>query len=191
MVFDTTLAGPAHACVAPVHDRDGARLQRAFIDHYAGVWRFLRRMGVPACGSDDAAQQVFLIALEALPRIVKGSERAFLYGTAVRIAHGVRRKHEREVGGVDLDLGGSALSAPDELTDQKRAREVLDRLLERMEIAARTVFVLFEFDGFTVPEIAKVLAIPVGTAASRLRRSREQFQALVRTHVGDPNGGRR
>jgi RNA polymerase sigma-70 factor (ECF subfamily) len=189
MVFDVTLASPAHACVASAHDR--ARLRTAFVDHYAGIWRFLRRMGVPAHGADDAAQQVFLIALEALPRIVLGSERAFLYSTAVRIAHGMRRRREREVGGVDIDLAGSGLSAPDELTDQKRAREVLDRLLERMEIDTRTVFVLFEFDGFTVPEVAKILAIPVGTASSRLRRSREQFQALVRTHVGGVNRGKR
>ena len=190
MVFDATLASPAHAYMAPAHER--ARLRKAFVEHYAGVWRFLRRMGVPADGADDAAQQVFLIALEALPRIVLGSERAFLYSTAVWIAHGMRRKREREVGGVDIDLAGSAVSAPDELTDQKRAREVLDRLLEGMELDTRTVFVLFEFDGFTVPEVAKVLAIPVGTAASRLRRSREQFQALVRVHVGGlTKGGRK
>jgi RNA polymerase sigma-70 factor, ECF subfamily len=182
MLFEGALADSDRACIAS--SRDNARLRKAFVEHYAGVWCFLRRMGVPASGADDAAQQVFLIALEALPRIVLGSERAFLYGTAVRIAHGVRRKREREVGGVDLELAGSGLLPPDELTDQKRAREVLDRLLERMEIDTRTVFVLFEIDGFTVPEIARLLAIPVGTAASRLRRSREQFQALVRVHVG-------
>jgi RNA polymerase sigma-70 factor, ECF subfamily len=182
MVFDGTLTRPAPACVAPV--RDHARLRKACVEHYTGVWCFLRRMGVPPHGADDAAQQVFLIALEALPRIVLGSERAFLYATAVRTAHGMRRKREREIGGVDLDFAGSAILPADELTDQKRAREVLDRLLERMDLDTRTVFVLFEIDGFTVPEIAKVLAIPVGTVASRLRRARERFQALVRTHVG-------
>ncbi|MBV9949452.1 MAG: sigma-70 family RNA polymerase sigma factor, partial [Myxococcales bacterium] len=128
--------------------------------------------------------QVFLIALEAMARIVAGSERAFLYATAVRIAHGVRRKPAREVGGVDVDLAGSAAASPaDELTDQKRAREVLDGLLEQMELDTRTPFVLFEIDGFTIPEIARVLGIPMGTAASRLRRAREQFQALVRVRV--------
>jgi RNA polymerase sigma-70 factor (ECF subfamily) len=188
MMLDGTLAPASPACVA--RSEDPARLRKAFEKHYPGIWRFLRRMGVPVSGADDAAQQVFLIALEALPRIVMGSERAFLYATAVRIAHGVRRKPAREIGGLDLDLAGSVSSAPDELTDQKRAREVLDGLLERMDLETRTTFVLFELDGFTVPEIARVLFIPVGTAASRLRRAREQFQALVRTHIAAPAEGK-
>jgi RNA polymerase sigma-70 factor (ECF subfamily) len=37
--------------------------------------------------------------------------------------------------------------------------------------------VLFELEGFSSIEIAKLLEIPVGTVASRLRRAREQFRA--------------
>jgi len=181
MGFDSALADPlaAGAAGAGVSARDEARLRKAFVQHYAGVWRFLRRLGVTPDRVDDAAQHAFLIALEALPRIVPGCERAFLYSTAVRVAHGHRRRTVREIATVDVDLGSSPLPSPDELTDQKRARELLDRLLEHIELDARTVFVLFEIEGFTVPEIADLLKIPLGTAASRLRRSREQFQALV------------
>ena len=55
-------------------------------------------------------------------------------------------------------------------------------MLEHIELDARAVFVLFEIEGFTVPEIADLLKVPLGTAASRLRRSREQFQALVEAY---------
>ncbi len=181
MGFDSALAGSL-ASGAPglgVSAQDEARLRKAFVQHYAGVWRFLRRLGVASDRVDDAAQHAFLIALEALPRIVPGCERAFLYSTAVRIAHGQRRRVEREIATVDVDLGSSSLPSPEELADQMRAREMLDRLLEHIELDARAVFVLFEIEGFTVPEIADLLRIPLGTAASRLRRSREQFQALV------------
>lgn len=184
MGFDSALAdrlaptAPATSG-AGVSAQDEARLRQAFVHHYAGVWRFLRRLGVPPDRVDDAAQHAFLIALEALPRIVPGCERAFLYSTAVRVAHGHRRRTVREIATVDVDLRSSPLPSPDELTDQKRAREMLDQLLEHIEIDARAVFVLFEIEGFTVPEIADLLKIPLGTAASRLRRSREQFQALV------------
>jgi RNA polymerase sigma-70 factor (ECF subfamily) len=187
MALDSTLAdGLSTEARAPASP-DNARLRQAFVEHYPGIWRFLRRMGVTSQRVDDAAQHVFLIALEALPRIVRGSERAFLYGTAIRVAHGMRRRTEREVPGYDLDLDLSPLPRPDELADQKRARELLDDLLERMELDARTVFVLFELDGFTIPEIAQVLGIPLGTAASRLRRAREQFQSRVRLLRG-PHG---
>ena len=181
MGFDSALAGSlaSGASGVGVSAEDEARLRRAFVQHYAGVWRFLRRLGIASDRVDDAAQHAFLIALEALPRIVPGCERAFLYSTAVRIAHGQRRRGEREIATVEGELGSSSLPSPEDLADQKRAREMLDRLLEHVELDARAVFVLFEIEGFTVPEIADLLKVPLGTAASRLRRSREQFRALI------------
>ncbi len=165
-------------------ESDQARLRRAFDENYAGVWRFLRRMGVPPDGADDAAQQVFLIAVEALARITEGSERAFLYGTAVRLAHSLRRRSGREVPDATVDAELSSLPSPDQLADQKQAREVLDAFILTLDVDTRTVFVLTEFDDFTAPEIAKLLSVPLGTVASRLRRAREKFQALVRKIYG-------
>jgi len=164
---------------------DQARLRRAFDANYSGVWRFLRRLGVAADRVDDAAQQVFLIALEAMERIREGSERAFLYATAVRVAHGIRRKVQREVASPELDADVSPLPSPAQLTDQKRAREALDAIIARLDEDQRTVFVLAEFEDFTTPEIASLLDVPLGTAASRLRRAREKFQMLVRRVYGD------
>jgi len=42
------------------------------------------------------------------------------------------------------------------------------------------VFVLFELDGFSSPEIAQMTDVPLGTVASRLRRAREEFRAVAR-----------
>jgi RNA polymerase sigma-70 factor (ECF subfamily) len=159
---------------------DEARLREAFVRHYAGIWRFLRRLGVPSDRVDDAAQHAFLVALEALPRIVPGSERAFLYATAIRTAHGIRRRFDREVATCDVEARSCSAPSAEELTDQKRARELLDRILDQIELDARAVFVLFEIEGFTLPEIAELLAVPLGTATSRLRRARERFRELAR-----------
>jgi RNA polymerase sigma-70 factor (ECF subfamily) len=41
------------------------------------------------------------------------------------------------------------------------------------------VFVLYEIEGLTAPEIAEVLQIPLGSVASRLRRAREQFRDVA------------
>ena len=167
---------------------DQARLRRAFDANYTGVWRFLRRLGVAPDRVDDAAQQVFLIALEAMERIHEGSERAYLYATAVRVAHGIRRKIQRELASPELDADASPLPSPAQLTDQKRAREALDAIIARLDEDQRTVFVLAEFEDFTTPEIATLLDVPLGTAASRLRRAREKFQMLVRRAYGDVQG---
>ncbi|HLK36573.1 MAG TPA: sigma-70 family RNA polymerase sigma factor [Polyangiaceae bacterium] len=187
ITLDETLGPAAHACLGSTPET--ARLRAAFVDYHAGIWRFLRRLGVPEDAADDAAQHVFLIALQALPRIVEGCERAFLYSTAVRVAHGLRRKAPRELCGLAPEDTGTAFSNPEELTDQKRAREILDAFLQCLDVDARTVFVLFEIEGFTVPEIASVLGLPLGTAASRLRRGREHFQSLVHTRLGRAGRG--
>jgi RNA polymerase sigma-70 factor (ECF subfamily) len=43
----------------------------------------------------------------------------------------------------------------------------------------QAVFVLCEIEELAAPEAAELLAIPVGTVASRLRRAREHFQAAA------------
>jgi RNA polymerase sigma-70 factor (ECF subfamily) len=156
-----------------------ARLERMIASDYRLIWRVLRRLGVPADGADDATQQVFLIAAERLDDIAERSERAFAFGTALRVAQSLRRKAARLPASEDGDLRASLLPGPDELTDQKRARELLDRVLEALPFELRSVFVLFELEGQTSPEIAALLELPLGTVASRLRRAREQFAQRV------------
>ncbi len=52
-----------------------------------------------------------------------------------------------------------------------------------MEEDLRTVLVLAELEGYGKAEISEVLSIPEGTAASRLRRAREDFEARLRRHA--------
>jgi RNA polymerase sigma-70 factor (ECF subfamily) len=182
--FDGIVGHPFIASVARRSDGDPARLRRAFDQNYSGVWRLLRRLGVTSDRADDAAAQVFLIAVEAFARIAEGCERAFLYGTAVRLAHGMRRQQERELPSATVEFEPSPVPTPLELTDQKRPREVLDAFILSLDVDTRTVFVLTEFDGFTTPEIAALVSAPIGTVASRLRRARDKFEWRVRTIYG-------
>jgi RNA polymerase sigma-70 factor (ECF subfamily) len=161
--------------------RDATRFREAVLEHSPGLLRFLRGMGLPPHRADDVAQTAFLVALQRLPQIVEGSERAFVYATAVRTVHGIRRRTQREVlGDLELDRCSSPSPSPEDFADQKRARELLDELLESIDGEPRAVFVRFEVDGFTIPEIATALAITRKTAICRLRRARRQFRALLR-----------
>ena len=165
-------------------DEAQQRLERIFKQNYTLVWRLVRRLGLPPDAADDAAQQVFLVAAERLDDIAPESERAFVFGTALRVARTVGRKLGRELHGADGDQNASPLPRPDELADQKRARELLDAALDRMSPSLRTVFVLYEIEGFTMPEVAQLVGIPLGTAASRMRRARERFRRTVRVLTG-------
>jgi RNA polymerase sigma-70 factor (ECF subfamily) len=174
----TLAAVPAPSPAVDAADDD--RLHRAVRQHYAGLWRYLRRVGLPPHQADDVAQATILIALEALPRIVMGSERAFLYATAVRLVYGIRRRAQREVMDADVDQGTSPCPLPDDLLQRKRVRDQVDALLERIERKSRAVFVRYELDGFTIPEISTALEISPEAASSRLRKARRQLRALVR-----------
>lgn len=159
-----------------------SRLEVIFATHFDFIWRSLRRFGLSEDRADDAAQQVFMIASRKLDAIKEGSERSFLFGTAMRVASDIRKSApvRREIAHADvgMDLEGGA--RPDDLLEQRRARETLDKVLDEMDLDLRAVFVLFELEEMSTPEIASLLSIPHGTVASRLRRAREDFERSVR-----------
>jgi RNA polymerase sigma-70 factor (ECF subfamily) len=150
--------------------------------HFDFVWRSLRRLGVPAETVDDAAQEVFWTASRKVDRIEAGRERAYLFGVALRFASDVRRAEarRREHSATPLLEGAIDLEADvDVLVDQKRARELLDVVLDALSLDLRTVLMLSEGEELTMAEIAALLDVPPGTVASRLRRARQAFQAEV------------
>jgi RNA polymerase sigma-70 factor, ECF subfamily len=174
----------------------GCRVAALVGAHYDFVWRALRRLGVGEGDADDAAQQVFLTMSRKLDAIRSGSERSFLFQTALRVASDHRRatRRRREADAAPLvealELADPA-PATDELVELRRARVELDRILDSMPLELRAVFVLFELDQTTMAEIAKLLALPAGTVASRLRRAREAFYDSVKClEQGQPIGGR-
>jgi RNA polymerase sigma-70 factor, ECF subfamily len=173
-----TPLSPANAKLAAATD---ARLVLLVQEQFGFVWRLLRRFGVPESDANDAAQQVFIAVSQRLDDIRAGSERAFLFSTALHVGSRARRdrSRKREDFGVDLDAQPAPAPSPEELVDRRRARELLDALLEEMPLELRVVFVLYEIEQLTSSEIAEVIGVPLGTVASRLRRAREDFTARV------------
>src|SRR5687767_8850666 len=83
----TAVATPATTTIADPSTRFTAMVT----DHFDFVWRLLRGLGVAPDAVDDAAQHVFLVASNKVAAIAYGSERSFLFGTAVGVAANVRR----------------------------------------------------------------------------------------------------
>jgi RNA polymerase sigma-70 factor, ECF subfamily len=153
--------------------------------HFASVWRFLRRIGFEEDVVDDAAQDLFFVALRRIDEAQPGRERAFLMGAAFRIASNLRRKAAREVPTEGLETDDTLeddAPTPETRFDEERARALLYRLLAELEESLRVVFVMYELEGLTMQEIADVIEIPAGTVASRLRRAREDFDARLHRH---------
>jgi RNA polymerase sigma-70 factor, ECF subfamily len=146
------------------------------------VWRLLRRLGLPEGDADDATQQVFIIAAQRFGDIRPGRERSFLYTTALHVAFKARRSVERrrEDLGAEVEPDPDGAPNPEDLVDRRRARELLDSLLDALPLELRVVLVLHEIEELSTTEIAEVIGVPAGTAASRLRRARELFTERVR-----------
>jgi RNA polymerase sigma-70 factor (ECF subfamily) len=176
-------------------DRRGTRMRAMVEDSFAFIWRAVCHLGVSEADAEDAAQQVFLLANRKLDSIAEGSERAFLFGTAVRIAFRFRRTQERrrEVSVDQYEESADAAPSPEELIDHARAGALLNDALDAMAPEVRAVFVLFEIEQLRKNEVAAALGIPAGTVASRVRRAREifqehvrRFQARAKLRAGDP-----
>ena len=145
--------------------------------HYDFIWRLLRRMGLSETDADDATQQVFLVTLARKDlHINSGSERSFLFGVALRVRKEFNKAHARAAKHDSDALERlTTRRTPDEQAEKRQAWERLERILEEMAEDVRAVFVLYEFEGMTSPEVADLMGTPVGTVASRLRRGREIF----------------
>lgn len=197
-VMTTPMSGPARLDGSPPESQaapaqrvprteiEDARIADAFQKYFGLVWRFLRRFGVSEAGADDAAQSVFLVFAERLRHISPGSERAFLLSSVRRIAANARRRDARlnEVSLLDDQFEFRCKRHdPEVLLEEKQRLAELDRGLASLSADQRTVFVLYELEGLSLPEIALVLGIPLGTATSRLLRGRKRFEAWVTTNV--------
>jgi RNA polymerase sigma-70 factor (ECF subfamily) len=186
--FDAPLSQATSGEVAPSTREAAARADAFAREHHAFVWRVLRRSGLPPADADDAAQRVFMIVANRLDTIAEGSERAFLYRTAARVASNAHRtvRRRRETPEFEESQEPASLPAPDDLLDQRRARDLLDRVLSELTEDLRAILVLFELEELRTPEIAEALGIPLGTVASRLRRARAEVAERVASYRKRP-----
>ena len=180
------LAGEAAAPEARAEGRargTALDLRTLFERHYASIWRLLRRLGVTHAQLDDAAQEVFWVAARKLEQIEPGKQHAFLYGVALRVAASEVRRRTSLPPAADseeLERLATAEPTPEEQLEQRRARELLDSVLDALPLELRSVLVLFELEGLDVRSIAEIEDIPIGTVGSRLRRARAEFSAVAK-----------
>lgn len=157
---------------------DSCDLEKVFAENVDYVWNTLRRLGAPLSDVEDLTHDTFVAVFRAWDDYDPSRPlKPWLFVFALRVASDYRRrarhrfeiKQERE----GVDSGPSAV----ELLLQKERVAMAHEALEAIAIGRRTVFILHELDGCTVPDIAAALEIPLATAYSRLRLAREDFAA--------------
>jgi RNA polymerase sigma-70 factor (ECF subfamily) len=152
----------------------------------------LLRLGVPSQDVEDVAQDVLAVVVKKLatfsvepPLSVKDALRLWLRSICVVCAREHERNRRKHAGLVPLD--GAAESMPwlgGRADRQIELQEDVRRLVQLVAALApplRAVWLAREIEGRTMPEIARDLGIPVGTAWNRLRLAREQLHASMRS----------
>jgi len=139
--------------------------------------------------AEDATQQALVTIWRKLPRLREpGRFEAWSYRILVRDCYKEAKRHRREAG---LEMATEPV-ARDEY-GRVNDRDLLERAFATLTVEQRAVVVLHYYLGMTVPEIAEVLDIPLGTASSRLGRALERMRQRLgaeRSSAYASNGGR-
>jgi RNA polymerase sigma-70 factor (ECF subfamily) len=157
---------------------------RAFVIRYQGlVFAFLSRALGAGPHVEDIAQEVFVRACRALPQFDAGGPArlsTWLLTIASRLAIDERRKRRVHVLPLEPDVDAATSATPE--TERRRAEigRAVARAAEELTDEQRDVFVLVEFHGLDLKEIATVLSIPEATVKTRLFRARERLRSMLR-----------
>lgn len=173
-------ARPTRVDLSP---EQGERFHALYRNHFDFVFRNLRRMGVPSGATDDALQEVFLVALRRIDDLHEGtSARAWLSAITLRVASTFRRtqRRRRELPALPESELRSPDAGPFELAARGEAGRVLHAFLEQLDDLNRAIFVMSELEHMTAPEMAHALSMNVNTVYSRVHIARAKFADAAR-----------
>ena len=181
---------PPDGAPAPMTRGDFPSFYERWFEH---VLRSVRALGGPEADRDDIAQDVFLIARRQFDRFDGANPAAWLYQITRRKVRDFRRRAwMRRVFTRDhvddLDALPDTGDDPAGALERAQKQRILMAVLSKMHEDRRAAFVLFEIDGLTGEEIARIQGVPVRTVWWRLHQARKEFLAFAekyrRAHEG-------
>lgn len=147
------------------------------------VFAFLSRSLGSGSHVEDLAQEVFVRAFAALDRFdPEGPARltTWMLSIAWRVAQEARRKravptlHPADAARFVHDPG-----TPEERHDRREIVRAFERAAAQLPEEQLDAFVLAEFHGLSMAEIAQVLEVPEATVKTRIFRAREKLRKLL------------
>jgi RNA polymerase sigma-70 factor (ECF subfamily) len=148
--------------------------QQAFDTHHQSVYRFAYRLTRDAGLAEDIAQECFLAYVRSPGRVDPklGTVRTYLFA----IARNLVLKHYRD----------TRESEPlEEIVEERFCPDLaaaVEQAVASLPQLQQEAVVLFEYEGFTLEEIAQVAGCDAGTVKSRLYRARERLKRILAPH---------
>ncbi|MEM9863835.1 MAG: sigma-70 family RNA polymerase sigma factor [Myxococcota bacterium] len=147
-------------------------------EHAAYVVRSLRRLGVPERDVLDEAQNVFVAVHRKLRDFDPDRPlRPWIFGFCHRVAANYRRlarnRHE------SMAPGPTEAKSSGDAVQRSEARGIVLLGLQALDDRGRAIFCMYELDGFTAPEIARVLEIEVEDVYVSVKTARRRFRRAL------------
>ncbi len=141
------------------------------------VYRVALRLINSVPDAEDVVQDVFVgLSRSLLSFEGRGSLEGWIKRVTSRTAL-MRLRRQRSRNEISLDVGLPVWTAATRSSPADRM--TLERALEALPDALRTVFVLKEIEGYSHQEIGEMLGIRPGTSKIRLYRARKELQNSI------------
>lgn len=175
----------------PTPEDEGAIVSRAragdreafgeLVDRYqVAVRRVTRAVLHDADEADDAAQDAFLAVLVKLEQYdPRRPFRPWLMRIAANVAIDRKRRRQIRQGPPLAPEAPSHEPSPQRQAERSALRERLEMALRQLPERYRVALVLYDVEGYSHPEIAEILRLPVGTVRSAVFHARRTLRPLL------------
>lgn len=138
--------------------------------------------------AEDATQEALVAAWRDLSSL-RDSDRfeAWLHRVLVRECYREARRERRRI---EVEGQIRPITETADPSHHNATRDELERGFARLTLDQRTVLVLHHYAGYSFPEIADALGIPVGTAKSRVHRATSSMRAALSADARTPGFSR-
>jgi RNA polymerase sigma-70 factor (ECF subfamily) len=147
------------------------------------VWRTVRLLGTTLENTDDAVQDVFLVAHRRLGDFeARASARTWLFAIALRVVSDHRRSRKRRLRLLERvrHVESVPRANPLEAAVAAQTRQQLMAAIDSLPEEQRIVFALTELEEMSAPEIAAALQVNLNTVYTRLRSARRHVLHKLR-----------
>jgi RNA polymerase sigma-70 factor, ECF subfamily len=151
----------------------------------AGTFRVALAILGNEADARDATQEIFLRAWRNLPELREAGRFEAWFGRTVvntcrSAVRGRRRRIVREISVGALPADGEQMASPTRAHDDRTADlDVLDRALDRLSGADRTLLALHHFEHLPLDEIGERLGVRGKTVKSRLFSARRSLERAL------------
>jgi RNA polymerase sigma factor (sigma-70 family) len=172
---------------------DAAEFERLLREHVPALYRSAYRWTGTVDRAEDLVQQLLMRLYPRLPELreldrvrpwaLRVMYRIFVdelrRERASPVEFGIEASTDADSESGDGDAWLDTGPGPAELTERELTQERVVRAWEQLGEEHRVVLAMHDIEDYTLPELAQIMDVPLGTLKSRLHRARARLRELL------------